>query len=387
MPGQPNNNYLVKIAPEPPACAQAGQGPCRAYTYNGNPGAGGQAGGQGVTQVNVGGSNPAGATGGGGSGGGGGGSTGGATTSSGGGGPSTSHSSPGGQFPTGARSAGPAPAHLGRHHHPGQCGPSRPLLEHRVRQPGSCPTWWSCSPSWRWWAAWLPSPSSIAVGAVRDQARHLRSWQREGRVAIGATAATFAATLSFGTRDPERRGSYQLGSRLRRTRPPPARPGRSRRRNNCARCTSTRALSIIRTFAVSVSDTTELRNRQVFRVGWTGAHPTGGTISDEQSATAATQEYPVVLDGVPRGRLARACLATVKPADVLDRHPGGADGCVVWWPGSLEPRHVQLGGGSGSGCQRASQLAVLLPSGRGRSVLGAVHGRGRNEVRDWPERL
>lgn len=50
-----------------------------------------------------------------------------------------------------------------------------------------------------------------------------------------------------------------------------------------------------RTFTVNVSNTTGLRNGQVVRVSWTGAHPTGGVVSQQQLASAAQQEYPVVL--------------------------------------------------------------------------------------------
>jgi ABC-type phosphate transport system substrate-binding protein len=38
IPGHPDENYLAKIAPYPPACAKAGQGPCPGqYAHNGNP--------------------------------------------------------------------------------------------------------------------------------------------------------------------------------------------------------------------------------------------------------------------------------------------------------------------------------------------------------------
>ena len=38
IPGQPDQNYLAKIAPYPPSCAKAGQGPCPGqYAHNGNP--------------------------------------------------------------------------------------------------------------------------------------------------------------------------------------------------------------------------------------------------------------------------------------------------------------------------------------------------------------
>ena len=44
--GHPDENYLAKIAPYPPACAKAGQGPCPGqYAHNGNPIGGHPAGG------------------------------------------------------------------------------------------------------------------------------------------------------------------------------------------------------------------------------------------------------------------------------------------------------------------------------------------------------
>jgi len=46
--GEPSENYLAKIAPYPPACAKAGQGPCPGqYAHNGNPIDGHAAGGSG----------------------------------------------------------------------------------------------------------------------------------------------------------------------------------------------------------------------------------------------------------------------------------------------------------------------------------------------------
>ncbi len=50
-----------------------------------------------------------------------------------------------------------------------------------------------------------------------------------------------------------------------------------------------------RTFSVSVSETFDLRDHQVIQVSWTGAHPTGGLIPDQQAYDADLQEYPVVL--------------------------------------------------------------------------------------------
>ena len=50
-----------------------------------------------------------------------------------------------------------------------------------------------------------------------------------------------------------------------------------------------------RTFTASVSETQGLRNRQEIDVSWTGAHPTGGIVADQQSAQAPQEEYPVVI--------------------------------------------------------------------------------------------
>lgn len=50
-----------------------------------------------------------------------------------------------------------------------------------------------------------------------------------------------------------------------------------------------------RTFSVSVSQTSGLRNRQVITVGWSGAHPTGGISGTLNDVAASKQEYPVVI--------------------------------------------------------------------------------------------
>lgn len=50
-----------------------------------------------------------------------------------------------------------------------------------------------------------------------------------------------------------------------------------------------------RTFTAQVSTLTGLRDRQEIDVSWSGAHPTGGLIGDQNSAAAAEQEYPVVV--------------------------------------------------------------------------------------------
>ena len=50
-----------------------------------------------------------------------------------------------------------------------------------------------------------------------------------------------------------------------------------------------------RTFSLSVSDTKNLRGYQEIDVRWSGAHPTGGIIADQNSGDAKQEEYPVVL--------------------------------------------------------------------------------------------
>jgi hypothetical protein len=50
-----------------------------------------------------------------------------------------------------------------------------------------------------------------------------------------------------------------------------------------------------RTFTVTVDQTSQLRDRQEINVHWSGAHPTGGLVGDQNSGLAAEQEYPVVM--------------------------------------------------------------------------------------------
>jgi hypothetical protein len=50
-----------------------------------------------------------------------------------------------------------------------------------------------------------------------------------------------------------------------------------------------------RTVTLNVSQTSGLQGRQEIHVSWTGAHPTGGIVSDENSQQAEYEEYPFVL--------------------------------------------------------------------------------------------
>ena len=50
-----------------------------------------------------------------------------------------------------------------------------------------------------------------------------------------------------------------------------------------------------RTVTLNVSQTAELQGRQEIHVSWTGAHPTGGIVADQNSIGAQNEEYPFVL--------------------------------------------------------------------------------------------
>ncbi len=74
-----------------------------------------------------------------------------------------------------------------------------------------------------------------------------------------------------------------------------------------------------RSITLNVSQTTNLQGRQEVQVSWSGAHPTGGVVSDQNSAGAQYEEYPFVLlecRGVDSSSVARGPAA--HPADVLD---------------------------------------------------------------------
>ncbi len=50
-----------------------------------------------------------------------------------------------------------------------------------------------------------------------------------------------------------------------------------------------------RSVTLTVSQTRDLRGRQEIRVNWSGAHPTGGIVADQNSILAEQEEYPMVL--------------------------------------------------------------------------------------------
>ena len=81
-----------------------------------------------------------------------------------------------------------------------------------------------------------------------------------------------------------------------------------------------------RTFTVKVDQTTDLRDRQEINVRWTGAHPTGGIVSDQNSGDAIQEEYPVVLlecRGTPGGKAAvspQTCWTQTSPERYQDSY-------------------------------------------------------------------
>ena len=50
-----------------------------------------------------------------------------------------------------------------------------------------------------------------------------------------------------------------------------------------------------RSISMTVSQTTNLRGRQMIDVSWSGAHPTGGIVADPNSGQAVNEEFPFVL--------------------------------------------------------------------------------------------
>jgi ABC-type phosphate transport system substrate-binding protein len=69
-----------------------------------------------------------------------------------------------------------------------------------------------------------------------------------------------------------------------------------------------------RTVTLQGNDTTDLRGRQEIGVSWSGAHPTGGIVADQNSIDAQQEEYPFVLlecRGIDSTK--------VKPADRLSQ--------------------------------------------------------------------
>ncbi|OLB79969.1 MAG: hypothetical protein AUI14_08670 [Actinobacteria bacterium 13_2_20CM_2_71_6] len=112
-----------------------------------------------------------------------------------------------------------------------------------------------------------------------------------------------------------------------------------------------------KTVTVTVSQTENLRGRQLIDVTWSGAHPTGGLVLDPNSQEASRQEYPVVIlqcRGVESTGAAanqrpdpstcwtqtpperyQADNNTAYPAFRMDRFAAPADRhAVVGWPGA-----------------------------------------------------
>jgi len=123
-----------------------------------------------------------------------------------------------------------------------------------------------------------------------------------------------------------------------------------------------------RTFSAKVNETQGLRNRQEIAVSWTGAHPTGGIVADEQSEQAPQEEYPVVImmcrgaASATSGKSAitpQTCWTQTSPERVafdtsfnfppyrLDLYASTADrGLLVGVPSSVPAACAQFGGGA-----------------------------------------
>ena len=116
-----------------------------------------------------------------------------------------------------------------------------------------------------------------------------------------------------------------------------------------------------RTVTLRVNETRDLRGRQEIVVSWSGAHPTGGIVADENSIDAQQEEYPVVL-------LERAISRQL--SDGLPAIPAGP---------------VRAGGrpSTGSRCSLAAAGGVQIPTSA-HPALGAVHGRRRSRLLRGP---
>lgn len=182
-----------------------------------------------------------------------------------------------------------------------------------------------------------------------------------------------------------------------------------------------------RTVTLDVSNTTNLRGRQEIAVSWSGAHPTGGIVADQNAIDAQQEEYPFVLlecrgvdsTKVPASqRLSqKTCWtqdwseryqdtsSTEYPPYRLDRYATKADRALVagapkklskkceylpapvqhWVPFIAASGHVYEDGPAGCAGQPPESQSVggsALPSNETFGVTGA-HGRGSAKFDIW----
>lgn len=182
-----------------------------------------------------------------------------------------------------------------------------------------------------------------------------------------------------------------------------------------------------RTVTLSVSQTHDLRGRQEIAVSWSGAHPTGGIVADQNSIDAQGEEYPFVLlecrgiDSTTVSAAARlspkTCwtqswseryqdtLQTDFPSYRMDRYATASDrravvgapsrlpsGCYPapvqhWVPFVAVSGHVYEGGPAGCAGQPPESQSVggqALPSNETFGVTG-LNGRGTADFDVWTE--
>ncbi|MCU1394439.1 MAG: hypothetical protein JWM34_2867 [Ilumatobacteraceae bacterium] len=175
-----------------------------------------------------------------------------------------------------------------------------------------------------------------------------------------------------------------------------------------------------RNFSVSISQTTQLRGHEPISVTWSGAHPTGGIVPDQNSGDAAEQEYPVVVlecrgddstgvaaDAIDPTKCWTATSSerfqdsfdTAFPPWRIDRYAGAADRTAVaglpsqrppacstaspsehWVPFRAADGTVYLGGSGGCGGQAPESANVgglNLPSN---TTYGVTHADGTGEA-------
>ncbi|HVW79431.1 MAG TPA: hypothetical protein VHB69_00620 [Mycobacteriales bacterium] len=175
-----------------------------------------------------------------------------------------------------------------------------------------------------------------------------------------------------------------------------------------------------RTVTLHVDDTTDLEGRQEIGVSWSGAHPTGGIVADQNSIDAQQEEYPFVLlecRGTPSRVTPQTCwtqdwseryqdsLQTPYPPYRLDAYNTKAEDAQVygapkklpkacaylpaptqhWVPFVAANGHVYDGGPAGCAGQPPESQSVggsALPSNETFGVTG-TNGKGTASFDVW----
>lgn len=156
---------------------------------------------------------------------------------------------------------------------------------------------------------------------------------------IGASVALVASVTLLGAAAPAASGSVSSSPPAACTAPPvttAAGTGFNATETLCRWFTDTGTLADQRSFSVSVSNTTDLLNRQVVSVSWTGAHPSSALVGDLFNAAASNQQYPVVLmecrgvDSATAPKADQISPETCWTATPEERTAGGGFGTPLW---------------------------------------------------------